>query len=299
MKLTLNLKPILSAFFLLAVQTLRAQSPAGNDQSLLWKISGNGLKNDSYILLTTSNTCADVAALDKKTLAVLGKVQVVGVESGLLDPANEAKLQKLVTVKNQNESVKKVLSASLYSQLNSEAANVGMNEVRLNSYKPIVICGMTIKVINPCEIKDPKTPETLIRAYAHDKSIKVTELLSLEETFDTFNAYPNSYWEKTLDFLINNSSQASSDLDSKSNFYTHENFRGICAIINKSPLLNLRYSFNDIEAKRINLLDSRIENVIKNQSSILLLDVADVANPGTSIFNSLKKSGYIISPIYN
>jgi uncharacterized protein YbaP (TraB family) len=296
MKRVMKLKIILPFLMLLPMLTVKAQT-GSTGQSLLWKISGNGLKNDSYFLLTASNVCADMGTLDKKTAAALAGVQSINVESGINNPDNQPVIKKLIQVKDANQSMKKVLSNGLYSQLATEAGNVGMNEVTLNNFKPIYICGLIIKVVNPCEVPNAKTTETLVRNYAHEKNIKVGELLTQEENFITLDSYPNNYWEKTVDFLINDSADAVNDLDNKTEFYKHENLRGVVAIMNKSPLLKLRYAYPDIETKRMSLLSSRIENTIKNQSAVILIDIANIANPNTSVFNQLTKAGYNISAV--
>jgi uncharacterized protein YbaP (TraB family) len=296
MKNVTKLKAILFFLMLLPTLVINAQTaPAG--QSLLWKISGNGLKKDSYFLLTASNVCADMGSLDKKTAAALADAQNISVESGINNPDNQPVIKRLIQVKDQSQSMKKVLSNGLYTQLATEAANVGMNEVTLNNFKPIYICGLIVKVVNPCEVPNAKTTETLVRNYAHDKNIKVGELLSQEENFITLDAYPNTYWEKTVDFLINDSADAVNDLDNKTEFYKHDNLRGVIATMNKSPLFKLKYAYPDIESKRMSLLSSRIENTIKNQSSVILIDIANIANPSTSVFAQLTKAGYNISAV--
>lgn len=296
MKHVTKLKVILSFLMLLPIAAVKAQTaPAG--QSLLWKISGNGLKKESYFLLTASNVCADMGSLDKKTADALANAQNISVESGINNPDNQPVIKKLIQVKDQSQSMKKVLSNGLYTQLATEANNVGMNEVTLNNFKPIYICGLIVKVVNPCEVPNAKTTETLVRNYAHDKNIKVGELLTQEENFITLDAYPNTYWEKTVDFLINDSADAVNDLDNKTEFYKHENLRGVIATMNKSPLFKLKYAYPDIESKRMTLLGSRIENTIKNQSSVILIDIANIANPSTSVFNQLTKAGYTISAV--
>jgi hypothetical protein len=297
MRSTINRIFITSIFLFATYLGAFAQTDITKSPTLLWRISGNGLKKDSYIELVTTNVCAATVPLNKKLLGALANVQTVLAETGLNDPANENEMQKLVLIKSQSESVKSVLSTKLYSRLASQAALVGMNEVKLNSYKPVFITGLTTSVVYPCDIKNIKSTEILIRTYAGDHGLKVGELLSLNDVFAIFSLYPNNYWEQTIDQLINNTVQTTSDFDSKGDFFIHENLRGVCAIINKSPFLNLRYTFKEIESKRMNLLSTKLQAAMANQSTLFLLDIANVANSSTSIINMLSKDGYTISAI--
>lgn len=292
-----TLKLVILLFLLAAVIDVYAQPAINNAQTLLWKISGHGLKKDSYISLTTANACVDLATLNKKTLAVLGNVQVIAVESGLNDQANEAALQQLVLVKNENGSLRKLLSSELYNELVARSATAGISEEALNAYKPMFICGLTIQAIAPCKLQEPKTMEALLRACAKEKNIRVQELLSLPEAFSNLDAYPNTYWETILDYLINHAAQAAADLDNKTNLYQTENLGGLTAIQNESILFKTRYAYNDIEKKRVALMGSKIDKMIKDQSTIFLIDASAVTRPETSVFSYLTKLGYKISPI--
>jgi len=290
------LKIFVSVLIALISLHIQAQTNDFNKQTLLWKISGNGLKADSYIILTTNNTCANLS-LRGKFLNTLSKVQSVAFESGLANPDNESKMKKLVIIKDGDNPIKNIISKGLYSQLVAQANKVGINEGTLNTFHPAYITGLSIKLVSPCQISIVKTTEQLLRTYAHDYNVKIYDLTSPEENFDFFNAYPASYWEQTLNQIINHSSDVSNELDNKTDFYSHENLRGVCAVINKSALFKVRYGYPDIENKKMELLKTRIQNLINKQNTLIQLDISDVANPGTSIFSILVKSGYVISPI--
>src|SRR5579871_863322 len=103
-KLTQQISAVLF-ISLVSLSALRAQtSPSA--QTLLWKISGKGLSQDSYFLITTSNTCEAKVILGDKLKTALGKVKKIVMETGATNRANEEKAQQLILARNDNQTPK-------------------------------------------------------------------------------------------------------------------------------------------------------------------------------------------------
>jgi uncharacterized protein YbaP (TraB family) len=51
-------------------------------ETFLWKISGNGLKQESYFMLIMNNTCEEKVVLSAKILNALHNVQQIVFETG-------------------------------------------------------------------------------------------------------------------------------------------------------------------------------------------------------------------------
>jgi uncharacterized protein len=285
-------------FFLLIATNVVAQN-GKNDNSLLWKISGNGLKADSYILLTTTNLCKSTP-LNNKVLAALSNVKYVCYEQGSKDPKNKPKLQALGMVSNDKQSAKNNLSSAVYNGLVDKATEVGLDENSVNMIKPVFLFKTIINnTIMECNSSSTKVFEDYIRDYANKKAIKQGELYGLEEYTKMFDSYDKAFWDKSIGFLLNSSGKMQTDLEAKESFYVQENVSGLKSLFGSNGFLNARYSYTEIETAKMKLSSTRIDALVKNQPTLFLIDVMSVANTKTSLFTFLNKLGYELSPVSN
>ena len=282
----------------LGLSALRAQT-GGGAQTLLWKISGKGLTQESYFLITTSNTCEAKVVFSDKLKAALGKVKQIVMESGATNRANESKTQQLILAKNDNQASKNVLSAAVYKQLLQKAEDMGISELYLNQYTTFFISNRLMVQDIECSLPAVDRMEDELREYAKKNSLPVGELLSIEETYALYDVYPNQFWERNISFLLNTPDKVKSSLNIKAGFYKQENWAGLKQIFIRSDFFSIRYAFSSNETSRMLLLFGRIEKVIKDQPSMITLDASEVANDATSIFTLLTNSGYTLTPVTN
>ncbi|WP_419802295.1 TraB/GumN family protein [Mucilaginibacter sp.] len=278
---------------------VKAQN-AADAQTLLWKISGKGLQQESYILLTTTKTCEPKIKLSDKVLNVLNKVKLIAQETGLNSKAFAGVAEKANGLKNNNQSAEKSLSKNTYEKLITVAEDEGIPEIYLNQYKLWYIYMFLMTKTYQCNVPNAEKIDDVIRNYGSKHNIPVKELLSIDETLNTlYDKFPNSYWESVINYMVNNKNRVIMDIDAKAGFYKQENVAGLKKLLTSSGLFKPRYVAADAEMYRMRLIMSRIENTIKTQSTLVTLDVVDIGNDSTSILNLLSKSGYTISPVIN
>jgi uncharacterized protein len=287
-----------SIFFLFIVTNVVAQN-SRNDNSLLWKISGNGLKADSYILLTTTNLCKSTP-LNSKVMAALNNVKYICYEQSSRDPKNKPKMQALGMVSSDKQSAKNNLSSSIYNSLVDIASEAGLDENTVNMIKPVFLFKTIINnTILECNTSSTKVYEDYIRDFANKKALKQGELFGLEEYTKLFDGYDKAFWDKSIGILLNNGGKMQTDLEAKENLYTQENVHGLTTLFIANGFLNARYAYPEIESAKMKLSSSRIDAMVKNQPTLFLIDFMSVANPKSSLFTYLNKLGYELSPVNN
>lgn len=278
------------------IKPVNAQSINDNG-NLLWKVSGKGILQDSYILLSTTSTCETKIVLNKRIKLIVNKVKQIVFETGATNIANEAKAKDLIALESEGQSAKKILTPKVYLQLLQKAEDLGINEVHLNEVSLWEISIRLNNMINVCGVSNPDRIEDALRYYANKNHTQIKELVSIEEYYQILDKYPASYMELTIDCLLNKPDSVKADIEAKAGFYKQENYAGIKQTLINSSVFKIRYSFTDIEMYRMHLLLQRIEDTIKSQPSLLLLDAADIANQKSSIFTLLKEAGYQIEPV--
>ena len=281
---------------LLLVTNVMAQN-VRNENSLLWKISGNGLKSDSYILLTTTNLCKSTPLSNKVNMA-LNNVKYICYEQSSRDPKNKPKLQALGMVSNERQTAKNNLSTPIYTSLVDIASEAGLDENTVNMIKPVFLFKTIINnTIVDCNTSSTKVYEDYIRDYANKKAVKQGELFGLEEYTKLFDGYDKAFWDKSIGFLLTNGGKMQADLEAKENFYVQENVHGLTSLFIANGFLNARYGYPDTETAKMKLSSTRIDAIVKNQPTLFLIDFMSVANPKSSLFNHLNKLGYELSPV--
>ncbi|MDZ7897171.1 MAG: TraB/GumN family protein [Arcicella sp.] len=265
----------------------------------MWKISGNGLKEDSYILLTTTNLCKSTP-LNSKMVAALNSVKYICYEQSSRDPKNKSKLQALGMVNSEKQSAKNNMSSSVYSNLVDIASEAGLDENTVNMIKPVFLFKIIINnSIVDCNTSSTKVYENYVREYANKKAIKQGELFGLEEYTKLFDGYDKAFWDKSIGFLLNNRDKMQTDLEAKEIFYAQENVHGLTSLCITNGYLNARYGYPEIENAKMKLSSTRIDAIVKNQSTLFLIDFMSVANPKSSLFTFLNKLGYELTPVSN
>lgn len=72
---------------------------SAQENSLLWKISGNGLGKDSYLFGTLHMACSEDFRIPEKVKTALGATDALAVEVDVTDPKNAALLQSKIAPK--------------------------------------------------------------------------------------------------------------------------------------------------------------------------------------------------------
>ncbi|MAE84472.1 MAG: TraB/GumN family protein [Flammeovirgaceae bacterium] len=169
---------------ILAAITFTAEA---QDQSLLWKITGNGLKNPSYLFGTIHIMCGDYV-LDEKVTTAITDTEQIYLEIDMDDPALAGKMQKLVINKDMknfsdelDEDEKKKLNDFLIEHYNAGLEQFGV-------LKPFALMSMILVKRISCE--SAKGMEDLIQSAAQKDNKEIKGLETVEFQMGLFDSVP-------------------------------------------------------------------------------------------------------------
>ena len=91
--LKISLKNVLTTL-LLVLLVFQAFAGEKEEKSLLWKISGNGLKENSYLFGTIHMICKDQFYMDERIENALASSKVLAMELNMADPNLMAEMQQ-------------------------------------------------------------------------------------------------------------------------------------------------------------------------------------------------------------
>ena len=152
------------------------------EKSLLWKISGNGLKQDSYLFGTIHITCD--ANLDENTIKALSVTKQLYLELDMDDKSMQMQMMKHMMMKD---------GVKLSTLLNAEdlkivddflKKNMNISVKMFDSFKPFIITTMLYPKMIDCSFQ---SVESELMKVSKEQNEEVFGLESVEEQMKVFD----------------------------------------------------------------------------------------------------------------
>ena len=177
---------------LLAVFATQAEAQ-NLEKSLLWKISGNGIKEASYLYGTIHITCN--ATLPQKAINALEATNQLYLELDMDDPSLQQSMMQGMMMKDGKTMASlvsaedfKIVDAFLVKQL-------GFSAQMLNTFKPFMISAMLYPKMIDCEMQ---SIEQKLMDVTKEQKEEVFGLESVAEQMKVFDAIPYDIQMKEL-----------------------------------------------------------------------------------------------------
>ncbi len=279
-------------FTLLVLITLgKCYYSEAQENSLLWKISGNGLQQESYLFGTIHLICEDDFWMDEAVSIALNQSKQVLMELDLDDPAMMAQMQQLSMrpgMKNISENLseedKKVLDDYFKT-------NYGAGMDQLGILKPFTLSTMALMKSLPCE--KTKSYEEYFKNSATTSNKEILGLESVADQMSIFDQIP----EKTqISELVKMIQEGSGD----------EEFAELVTLYRSQNLSKMLEFMTDdwlfADFKEI-MLDQRNQKWIplieeKIAQTPTFIAVGSGHLPGDQgVISLLRKQGYQVTPI--
>jgi uncharacterized protein YbaP (TraB family) len=229
------------------------------ENSLLWKISGNGLTKPSYLFGTIHITCD--ATLSDKVKKALDNTEQLCLELDMDDASMQGQMMNSMMMKD-GETMKSLASDEDFKIVDAFLTNnVGYSALMLNPIKPFMVTAMLYPKMLGCEMQ---SVETELMAIAKAQNEEVIGLETVAEQLAVFDAIP--YKEQMNELVItakDNMQRDKTELTEMMALYKTENVEAMVAFTEKSPnVMTSKYS--DI------LLKNRNQNWISRMTTISL-----------------------------
>jgi len=277
-------------------KTTNATVTAAKEQklanSLLWKISGNGLENPSYLYGTIHMTCNYV--LTDKMKKAFEETNQLALEIDMDDPEMQTKMMQGMMM-TDGKTMKSILSEEDFSELSAFFKdNTGMNLEMFNTVKPFAVSAMLISKMVPCS--PPGSYELEFMKIAKDQNEEVQGLETIEYQMGVFDSIP---YKDQLDELVKMAKEGIEE--SKHEFtkitelYTIEDIEGLLKVMTESE--DMTAKFKD------ELLDKRNQNwipVIQKMSKEkpTFFGVGAMHLPGEEgVIKLLRNAGYTVEAV--
>lgn len=262
-----------------------------NDKSLLWEISENGLKENSYIYGTMHIMCAGDVKMTPEIDSAFNKTQVVLMELDMDDPSLMTKMMK-ATLTQDGKTVSEKLGPELSAKVDTLLRqNSTINLSMVNSVNLQTLSMQLGMFALDCQLDLGYDMLFMQEAKSVQKEIQGLE--SVEFQIETILSQSDDESKKAIEYIVNNFDEVKSEMNKLMTLYKSEDVQGLYNMT-KETFEDPKYPQGNLEE----FLDKRninwipiIEKSIKEKPVFIVVGAAHLAGE-KGIINLLRKAGY-------
>ena len=286
-----KLKQLFALSLLLGmVATTVAQT---NENSLLWKVEGNGIKT-SYVFGTFHMLPKDDFLLTEKVKKALESSEVLALELDMDDPGFQAEMMKEVMIKN-GATLNDFMDADEFTLIdNYLTSKMGVGLEQLKTMKPLMVSSMVMMAYLGSDVA---SYEASLIGLSKEQQKEIIGLETVAEQMAIFDEQP---YEEQLDEivkLLNETDEMKSMFEQMITFYKNENIDGLYNYMDD-------FFHNDID-QLDRMLHHRNKNWIPkigeySKQKTTFYGVGAGHQGGTlGVINLLRNAGYTVTPVLN
>ncbi|MEJ5091982.1 hypothetical protein GEO21_18280 [Sphingobacterium faecium] len=271
--------------FIVATLTVRAQ-----ENAILWKISGNGLDKDSYILGTMHLMCEEDYLLKDKIKNLIPLVDVITFEVNIGSEENKPIIPEMM--KPDSNFLKGLTKAEL-TQMDSILTSQQLSIQMLDMMSPAVF--ITLLSLKSLECSDPrkvKTMETDIQALATASNKKIDDLETLKFQMDMLN---NMFKASDLLEYLKKIDEMPAISKKMVTAYQTENLKDMETIIYDNSYMSKEDLANFLTKRNINWMN-KIPSKMLASSHLFAVGAGHLVGKN-GLLNLLTAKGYKLTPI--
>lgn len=295
----MNVIKIIGAMFFFCSCNAQPAKPVlkGNpdDNSLLWEVSGNGLKKPSYIFGTFHLMCKNDIQFSSQLKTALTGSDKLYLEMDMDDPSILLGAFTMMNMKD-GKKLQDLYTETEYHKIEAFFKDtLGMPLNFLQKTKPFFLVAMLYPKMMPCKTVSGIEEELMKLAKENKKEIKGLETMEFQAA--VFDSIP--YEEQAKELL--------KSIDSLQSYRQY--FDTMITVYKTQQLTKIEALFKDtefgMEAHQDILLNNRNKNWVKQLKTIMAAEGVFVGvgaghlvgNEG--LISLLKKEGYTLRPILN
>lgn len=264
-----------------------------SDNSLLWKISGNGLKEPSYLFGTIHITCD--ASLSDKVKTALDKTQQLCLELDMDDPNLQVEMMNSMMMQN-GVTMKSLAKPDDFKAVDTFlTTNLGFSAEMLNPVKPFMVSAMLYPKMLNCEMQ---SVEAELIKIAKTQNEEVIGLETVSEQLAVFDAIP--YQEQMNELVItakDNMQRDKTELTEMMAIYKSENVEAMVTFTEKSPnAMTSKYGDVLLKNRNQNWI-SRMTTIAKNKPTFFGVGAAHLGGK-EGVIALLRKAGFTVEAVY-
>jgi uncharacterized protein len=264
---------------------------AQNNNSLLWKISGNGIKQPSYLFGTIHLICADDYTWTPAMQKAFDSSIKVAFEMDMDDPGLLMNIAKGMLL-DKGKSGKDLYTEEDYKQLAEYAKDNGIPAEMIDTNEPFSLLSMLYMKMLSCSV--PESYEGNIMKLALQGSKEIVGLETVDEQLAVINSMSDDSIGHTVVEMIENMEAYKIQYQQMIDLYKKQNLPELHRLLLETPdyKSDLNTLLYDRNAKWI----SGIETLAKAQPTFIAVGAGHLWGD-KGVIALLKKKGYKVEPV--
>ena len=284
----IKLRIIAAALLTLSGSVMFAQT----ESSLLWKVSGNDIK-ESYLFGTIHLLCQDDLMLPDALKESLKASEQLVLELDFDDPSMMAEVQKYMNM--EEGTLKDLFTEEEYASVKSFFLDrMGLPLEAMPKIKPFMLMSMMIPVLMECP---PASYETSLVELAKANGQEVIGLETVEEQMAAVDGLPADTMADMLVEQVENYEDAREDFAAMVAAYKKQDPDALLAEMESQMDEVDMESFNRVMlVERNHNWIGRIEKIAGEKSSFFAVGAGHLGGPD-GVITLLRNAGYTVTPI--
>ncbi|MFN6295254.1 MAG: TraB/GumN family protein [Bacteroidota bacterium] len=277
---------------LLTICSIQSIAQTDKTNALLWEISGNSLKQPSYLFGTIHMICKEDFTFSELAKQKFNASKQVYLELDMDDPKLQPVMMGLMQLPG-NESLRNKLGENNFNKLDSFLKKqTNMNLAVFDRFKPMMVMSLLAQRILSCAAMESYEMNFVKMASEQKK-----ELLGLERVEDqvaVFDAIPDSLEIRSIMNMVNDFESQKKEFTRMSSLYKAQNLDSLYQLLVASP---------EMMGSQELLLDRRnrnwipiMESAMKKSSTFFAVGAGHLAG-SQGVLELLRKQGYKVKPI--
>lgn len=267
--------------------------PSFAQHSLLYKISGKGLKQPSYLYGTIHLICPDDFFISGPLKAAFKKSKTIYLEMDMDDPAMMPTLMNSMQEKTDGYALEKAFKPQDYTRLKQYFKDsLGMDVAMFKSMKPMILLSSVL--IKSLECANPASYEQSFIAMAKEQKKPIEGLESVEDQMGVFDAIPDSVESRMIMEYINDLPKQKALFSRMIAAYKRQNITEIFEYLKESPELA---GFEDVMVfdRNRNWIPV-IEKAAAKETTLFACGAMHLGGD-QGVVELLRKQGYKVEPV--
>lgn len=262
------------------------------EKSLLWRISGNGLQQESYLFGTIHMTCD--ATLEKNTIKALENTKQLYLELDMDDESMQKQMMKHMIMKD-DKKLSSLLSAEDFKLVDEFLKkNIKMSAKMFDSFKPFIVTTMLYPKMLDCPFQ---SVENTLMKISKEQNEEIFGLETVEEQMRVFDKIPYEIQaEELVKMAKSDLAKDKAEMNKMMKIYQNKDIEGMLKMMEESD--------NKISAENQEvLLNNRNKNwiplmieIMSDKPTFFGVGAAHLAGE-EGVINLIRKKGYEVEAV--
>jgi len=266
-----------------------------NNNTLLWQVSGNGLKHPSFLFGTFHLMCKDDIHFSNQLKDAVKASDQVYMELNMDDPSTLLSGMLYMNMKN-GKKLSDFYTPGEYKKLQTYFADsLSIPLMMLDHIKPYFLVAFLYPKMMNCESPAGVEEELLKIAKEDKKEIKGLETMQFQASI--FDSIPYEFQAKELMNNVDNFSVNKKEFEEMIELYKNQRLDSMQTMLAKSEFGSEKYDdllVNDRNKKWV----KELKEIMKNESVFVAVGAGHLTGK-YGLINLLKKEGYKVEPLIN